>query len=140
MRGEPLQQQNLVLILARELADKLASATFVVDHEGRLVYFNEGAADILGVTFGEAGHLPLEQWASDFAPVDDDGQALPADDLPLVIALQHHQPAHRTMRIRGRDDQIREIAVTAIPLFAYKEEFVGAVAIFWEASVTAETG
>jgi PAS domain-containing protein len=132
-----VQQQNLVLILARELADKLASATFVVDHEGRLVYFNEGAADILGVTFGEAGHLPLEQWAADFMPVDEEGRTLSPDELPLVMALQHHQPTHRALRIRGRDDQVRDIAVTAIPLFAHREEFVGAVAIFWEAAVTA---
>ena len=132
-----MQQQNLVLILARELADKLASATFVVDHEGRLVYFNEGAADILGVTFGEAGHLPLERWATDFMPVDEEGRPLAAEDLPLVVALQHHQPTHRALRIRGRDDQIRDIAVTAIPLFTRRDEFVGAVAIFWEAPVAA---
>jgi PAS domain-containing protein len=132
-----VQQQNLVLILARELADKLASATFVVDHEGRLVYFNEGAADILGLTFGEAGHLPLERWAADFMPVDEEGRPMSPEELPLVMALQHHQPTHRALRIRGRDEQIREIAVTAIPLFAHREEFVGAVAIFWEAPVTA---
>ncbi|MFN2590530.1 MAG: PAS domain-containing protein [Actinomycetota bacterium] len=132
-----MQQQNLVLILARELADKLATATFVVDRDGRLVYFNEGAADILGLTFGEAGHLPLERWAADFSPVDESGQPLDADDLPLVVALRRHEPSHRGFRIRGRDDQIREIAVTAIPLFAHAEEFVGAVAIFWEAPVPA---
>ncbi len=133
-----MQQQNLVLILARELADKLATATFVVDQEGRLLYFNEGAADILGITFGEAGHLPLERWAEDFAPVDAEGQPLEAGELPLVVALERQEPSHRRFRIRGRDDQIREIAVTAIPLFARKEEFVGAMAIFWEAPVAAE--
>ncbi|HEX9236960.1 MAG TPA: PAS domain-containing protein [Actinomycetota bacterium] len=132
-------QQNLVLILARELADKLATATFVVDQSGRLVYFNEGAADILGVTFGEAGHLPLERWASDFEPVDEDGRPLPPEALPLVIALQNQKPSHRAFKIKGQDGQVRGIAVTAIPLFARQDEFVGAIAIFWEAPVAATT-
>jgi PAS domain-containing protein len=129
-----MQQQNLVLILARELADKLSTATFVVDAEGRLVYFNEGAAEVLGLTFGEAGHMPLEVWAGEFNPVDADGNPIPRDELPLVGALQKREPSHRAMRITGRDREVRNIALTAIPLFAHPDEFVGAVAIFWEDS------
>ena len=52
-----MRQRSLVLILARDLADKLASAAFVVDEEGRLVYFNERASQILGESFGEAGEM-----------------------------------------------------------------------------------
>lgn len=135
-----MQQQNLVLILARELADKLSTATFVVDAEGRLVYFNEGAGEILGLSFGEAGHMPLERWAGDFNPVDPNGDPIARDELPLVGALTRHEPSHRAMRITGADKEVRDIALTAIPLFTHPDEFVGAVAIFWEDSAAHSKG
>jgi PAS domain-containing protein len=125
-------QQNLVLILARDLADKLATAMFVVDPEGMLVYFNEGAAEILGKTFAEAGHMPMETWSRDFAPADPDGKPIPPEEVPLVVALRERRPVHRSLRIRAADQVDRHIAVTALPLFARTEEIVGAAAIFWE--------
>lgn len=127
-------QQSLVLILARDLADKLASAMFLVDAEGTLVYFNDSAAEILGKTFAEAGHMPLDRWSKDFKPTDSDGRPLEEDEVPLVIALRERRPTHRSLRIRGGDGVEREIAVTALPLFARRDDFVGAAAIFWEKS------
>jgi hypothetical protein len=37
-----------------------------------------------------------------------------------------------SMKITGLDGEPRTIAVTAFPLFARANEFVGALAIFWE--------
>lgn len=127
-------QQNLVLILARDLADKLASAMAVVDPEGTVVYFNEGAAQIIGRTFAETGHMRMDEWMRDFSPMDSDGRPLEPEEMPLFVALKEHRPAHRSFRIRGIDEVEREIAVTALPLFARKDDLVGAAAIFWESS------
>lgn len=124
--------RNLVLILARDLADKLASAVFVVDHEGTLVYFNEGAAEILGRTFGEVGMLHEEEWSRAFIPMEFDGRDIPPEELPLVVARRERRPTHKAFRIKSMDGETRDIAVTALPLFARREEFVGAAAIFWE--------
>ena len=127
-----MAQRSLVLILARDLADKLATAMFLVDREGTLVYFNEAAADILGESFGEAGRMRVEAWSTAFRPFHDGAEALAPDDLPLVIALRRRVPAHRDMKIQGLDGEVRDIAVTAFPLFAREDEFVGAAAIFWQ--------
>ena len=135
-----MQQQNLVLILARELADKLATPMWVVDQDGRLLYFNEGAADTLGMSFGEAGHVLVDRLAAEFKPTDDQGHTLDLWDLPLGVALRDHQPAHRTFQITDREGNSRSIAATAIPLFAHPGQFVGAVAIFWEAPVAVAKG
>ena len=121
-----MQQKDIVLILARDLAEHLSSAMFLVDHEGTLVYFNEGAAEILGKTFSDAGEMRMEDWSREFSP------SVEPDRLPLVIALRERTPAHTTLRIVGADGVVRNIAVTAIPLFARQEDFVGAVAVFWE--------
>src|SRR2546425_1675918 len=129
-----MQQRSLVLILARDLAEKLATAMFVVDNQGRLVFFNQMAEQILGRTFSDVGPLRLEEWTEAFSPIGLDGEKLSPEDLALVIAYRDRKPSHHELKIRGLDDQERHLAVTALPLFARTDEFVGAAAIFWEVS------
>ena len=125
-------QRNLVLILARDLADKLASAAFIVDQEGTLIYFNERCGELLGMPYAEAGSMGMDRWSTAFDPTDLDGHPLSPDHLPLVRALKSKKPAHRTLRIHAADGEPRDIAITALPLFAHAEECVGAIALFWE--------
>ena len=126
------QQKNLVLILARDLADKLASAAFVVDAEGTLVYFNERCGELLGRTFAQVGPMRADAWSRNFHPTDFDGSPLEPPQLPLVKALQDQTPTHRAFRITQPGGRTRDIAVTAIPLSAHPGEPVGALALFWE--------
>lgn len=126
-------EHNLVQILARGLASSIATPMFLVDPDGNLLYFNEPAEDILGTTYAEEGEMASQEWATAFKPHDlQTGEVLPPEVLPLSIALSERKPAHRTMQITGRDGVRRLIAVTAFPLFARADEFVGAVSIFWE--------
>jgi PAS domain-containing protein len=127
------QEHNLVLILARGLASSIATPMFVVDPEGDLVYFNEPAEEILGTTYAEEGEMTAEEWGTGFKPQDlRTGEVVPRESLPLSIALSEKKPAHSTIQITGRDGISRFIANTAFPLWARTDEFVGAVAIFWE--------
>lgn len=126
-----MNHTKLVLILARDLADKLASAMFVVDEGGTLVYYNEPAADILGRPFSDVGRMPADEWVRAFAATDLDGRPLAPDELPLMAAIEGRRPAHRPFRITGADGELRTIAVTAFPLFARTDVFAGAAAIFW---------
>jgi PAS domain S-box-containing protein len=127
-----MPQMDLVLILARDLADKLASAAFLVDQDGTLVYFNERCGEILGRTFAEIGEMKMDEWSRTFTPMDFEGQPIPPEQVPLVKAVVEHEPMHRAFRIRSADGELRDIAATATPLFARRDEFVGAIAIFWE--------
>jgi PAS domain-containing protein len=128
----PSPQRSLVLILAREFSANLATPVFVVDPGGTLVYYNEPAERILGQTYAEAGPLPPDDWGKRWDPVNDEGKAIPFDELPLGRALGERRPAHSAFHITGSDGVQRNIAVTAFPLFAKANNFVGAVAIFWE--------
>jgi PAS domain-containing protein len=126
-------EHNLVLILARGLASSIATPMFLVDPDGTLVYFNEPAEGILGQTYAEAGELSSDEWSVMFYPEDPHtGEKISQESLPLMIALAEQQPAHRSMVITGQDGVRRSIALTAFPLFARTDEFVGAVSIFWE--------
>jgi PAS domain-containing protein len=126
-----LSGKHLVLILAREFAAGLAVPVLVSDAEGRLVYFNEAAEDVLGRTFAEAGELPATEWASTFEVTDEHGGPVELERMPAGVALLERRPAHGTLRIVGLDEVQRTIEVTAIPLLAQRDEPVGVVAIFW---------
>jgi PAS domain-containing protein len=125
--------KNLVLILAREFASKLATPTFVNDAEGTLVYYNEPAEDVLGRSFAEAGEMPADQWSSLFAVERLDGSPMPLEEIPGGIALLQQKPAHASLRMTGLDGVPHELSVTAFPLLTHKDELVGVVNIFWEA-------
>jgi len=125
-------QKEIELILARQLASHLAMPIFIVDPPGNLIYYNEPAEGILGRRFEETGEMPVEQWSTIYNPTDENGEPLPSDSLPLVIALTQHCPAHRTMWIDGLDGVRRRIEVTAFPIDGQAERYLGALAIFWE--------
>jgi hypothetical protein len=105
---------------------------FLVDADGTLVYFNEPGALILGRPFGETGELPAGEWGTRWSPRRLNGEPYPLEELPLMRALRDGSPDHGAMLISAEDGFEREIQVTALPLFAKAEDFVGALAIFWE--------
>ena len=126
------RQKNLLVILARDVASKLATPMFVVDGDGTLVYFNEAAEPLLGESFADAGEKKREEWWDTYAPIDAHGARIPFEHLPLGIALTQGRPAHKNFRIRGTDGIERPLASTAIPLLAHQNDIVGAVALFWK--------
>jgi PAS domain-containing protein len=126
--------KSLILILAREFASKLATAMFITDAAGRLVYYNEPAEVLLGRTFAEAGEMPAEEWPELFAVRFLDGRPMALEQMPEGIALLERRAAHGAYRITSLDGRDRAFEVTAFPLFARETEFEGTVILFWEQS------
>lgn len=125
------RQKHLVLILARELASNLATATLIADDRGQLIFFNEAAEEIVGRSFAEIGEVPIDEWTARFAPRTEESEPLPAGKRPARIALDERRATHRRFRITSLDGTERDVAVTAFPLFAHADEFVGIMVIFW---------
>ena len=124
---------DVEIILIRQAASYLAMPIFVVDPKGDLVYFNEPAEDLLGRRYEEQqGEMPVAEWSTIFVPTHEDGSPMPPDELPLVIALNDHRPAHGSFWIQGLDGRRHHLSVTAIPLIGQNERDLGAMAIFWE--------
>jgi PAS domain-containing protein len=122
------------IILTRQLAGYLNVPVFLVDQKGNLLFYNEPAEVILGRRFEETGAMPAEEWATVFTPEDGQGRPIPPDDLPLMITLATQRPAYRRFFIRGLDGAVRQVEVAAIPIIGLQGDFLGAVALFWEAS------
>jgi PAS domain-containing protein len=126
------RQKSIVLILAREFAATLATPMFVTDADGRLVFYNEPAEELLGQTFAETGEISAAEFVSLFHPEDREGKPLPIEKLPSRIAFLERRPAHSSLHITALDGTKREISSTAFPLFVREDEFLGVLAIFWE--------
>jgi len=127
-----MSQQEIEIILARHLAEYLALPIFIVDPNGDLLFYNEPAEAILGHRYDETGPMPASDWSTIFNPVDKNGQPIHPEELPLMIAMMKRHPAHRSFWIHGLDGAMRELEVTAFPLTAQADRFLGAVAFFWE--------
>jgi PAS domain-containing protein len=123
--------KHLVLILARELAENLATPAAIADERGQLVFFNEASEEIVGHTFAESGEVPMDEWTAGFSPRTFEGEPLPPERRPARIALDERRPSHHRYLITGRDGVDRVVSVTGVPLFAHADELVGVMAIFW---------
>jgi PAS domain-containing protein len=126
-----LQQKHLVLILAREFAANLSTPTLVADARWRLVYYNEAAEEYVGKRFAQTGEVALDEWLASFEPRTSAQEPLPPERRPGRIAFEERRASHLRFRVTMADGVERDIEVTAFPLFAHTDEFVGVVAIFW---------
>lgn len=127
-----MPQREIEVILARQLAEYLELPIFIVDPQGELLFYNEPAEDIIGIRYDETGPMPASEWSTKFEQVDLQGKPMKPEELPLMIAMTKLIPAHSRFRIIGLDKIPRELEMTAFPLIAQAERYLGAIAIFWE--------
>ena len=126
------KQPDLVLIVARSFATKLATPAIIIDARGDLIYFNDAAAELLGRPYLDIGELPASRWQELFQPRTLDEEPLLPEQTPGGVALRERRPVHDSFAFLGLDGLEREITVTAFPLFSHPDEIVGVMSIFWE--------
>jgi PAS domain-containing protein len=128
-----VEQHPVELIMARGFMANLSTPAFLVDNQGVLVFYNEAAEEILGLTYQEVGPLPAEEWSARFDPTGPGGAPIPVEELPLGIALLERRPAHAPLRITSAGGEPEEIQATAFPVIG-RSGLSGALAIFWRRS------
>ena len=124
------RQRPLELILARNFLTSLSTAGFLVDDEGMLVFYNESAGAMLGISFEEVGTMGPEQWGTAFGPFDRNGEQVPFEELPLTIALRQGRAAHSHFTIRSLKGAEHDIEASALPILS-SEGQSGAMVFFW---------
>jgi len=129
--AEIQRQKQLVLILARAFASNLSTPTLLTDANGTLVFYNEAAEAVVGRRLSETGEMPLDDWVAAFEPRVAESQPLARERRPARIALDEHRPSHLRYVVTSADGVEREIEVSAFPLFAHSDDFVGVIVIFW---------
>jgi PAS domain-containing protein len=130
--------QPLELILARNLISIISLAAILVDSEGRIVFYNDPAGELVGSPFEEIGTMSQDEWNARYGPLDEHGEPLPAEELPLRIAVREGRPAYARFRIRGERGLI-EVEAGALPLLG-PAGYHGAIVVFWAPGVDAGAG
>jgi PAS domain-containing protein len=129
-----MKAYDIEIILSRQLAEALSIPVFIIDPEGTLLFYNEPAEKILGKKYKDTGEMQVDVWSTIFNPLDEEGNPLNPDDLPLVKTLKTRFPAHGSFWIKSLKNKNYRISVTSYPLQGRAERFLGAVAIFWKST------
>jgi PAS domain-containing protein len=119
----------LELILARNLISILSLPAILVDSDGRFVFYNEAAGEVIGAPFEEVGVLEPEEWNARYGPVDAAGRPLPREELPLTTAVRESRPAYGRFFVRAESGPL-EVELGALPLTG-PAGYHGAILIFW---------
>ena len=69
-----MDQKPLELILARNFLTSLSTPAFLVDERGALIFWNEAAGALLGMSFEEFGRMPADEWGKTVGPFDSEGK------------------------------------------------------------------
>lgn len=125
-------QRPLELILARNLITSLSTPAMLVNQPGDVVFYNDAAGALLGVSFEETGTRSAAEWVERHGPFDADGQPIPIERQPLTQALRANRPGHAQHRIRTGSDTEFEIEVSGVPIIG-NDGFQGAIVFFWRA-------
>lgn len=129
-----MAQRAIELILMRQLASYVAQPILLLDANGDLLFFNEPAESLVGKRFDDVGEIRRGEWSMLFKPSEEDGTPVKREELPLLIAIDKREPAHRKYWIEGLDGVRRRIESTAFPLVGQGGQCLGAVGILWEIS------
>ncbi|MDP9187662.1 MAG: PAS domain-containing protein [Actinomycetota bacterium] len=125
-----MAQKPLGLILARNFLTGLTTSAFLVDAQGGIIFYNEAAGALLGISFEEFGRRTAEEWSAQIGPLGEGGEPLPIEELPTTEALRQGRPAHGAFRIRSINGEEHEIEASALPIVA-DEGQEGAMILFW---------
>lgn len=125
-----MEQRPLGLILARNFLTSLSTPAFLVDVEGALLFYNEAAGALLGISFEESGRMPASEWGKAVGPFAEDGTPMALEDIPTTKALRAGRPAHGRFKVRSLRGEEYEIEASALPIVADSDQ-EGAMIFFW---------
>jgi len=126
-----MAQKPIELILARNFLTSLSTPAFLVDERGALVFYNEAAGALLGISFEEQAHMSADEWSHAVGPFAGDGKPIPIEELPTTKALRQGRPAHGLFTVRSVTGDEYEIESTALPIVAEGGQ-EGAMIFFWQ--------
>jgi len=127
-----LAQDEIEIILLKQLANCLAMPMLIIGPESDLLFFNESAEPILGRRFDETGEMLSNEWSALIQASDDSGAPIKYEERPMIVALERREPVHRRFWIRGFEGERCRIEGTAVPLVGLDGRLLGALALFWE--------
>jgi PAS domain S-box-containing protein len=108
----------------RKALDVLPAAVYATDARGRIIYFNEAAAEL----FGCRPEIGQTEWCGFWKLYWPDGTFLPHSECPMAMAIKENRPIRGTEAVAERPDGSR-VPVVPFPTPLHDEQgrLIGAV-------------
>jgi PAS domain-containing protein len=134
-----MDQKPLELILARNFLTSLSTPAFLADGSGALIFYNEAAGALLGISFEESGRMPPEEWNRAIGPFGEDGEPMPVEEIPTTKALRRGKPAHGRFTMRSVKGDWYDIESSVLPIVAEGGQ-EGAMIFIWQRAENPDDG
>jgi PAS domain-containing protein len=134
-----MAQKPLELILARNFLTSLSTPAFLVDESGAMIFYNEAAGALLGISFEESGRMAAEEWSRTLSPFGESGEPTPIEERAMTKALRRGRPAHGRYKIRSIKGEGYEVEASALPIIAEGGQ-QGAMIFFWTSAESRDGG
>ena len=86
---------------------------------------------MIGQPFVEGAGMKMQDWMVRRRPLDEDGNEIGVESLPIGMTMLKREPAHGVARFRREDGAYFRFENVTFPLFAHTEDFVGVMAMAW---------
>jgi PAS domain-containing protein len=120
------------MILARQLASCMATATMLFDTQGNLIFYNEPAEAIFNARFDETGEIKVDDLLSVVSVSDEHRQPLAPEARPGRVARLERRPITRTIWMSCNGSAWRRLQATAVPIVGEQDELHGVMQFFWD--------
>ena len=125
-----MSAQDVEFILARQLLEYLSTPIALVDHDGKMIYYNESAEFLLGRKFNESGEIESRDWDDRFYEDEQHGLTIKILDLPFVKVLSSRSIMQGEYWMRNFEEIEQKLLVICIPLVGLAQRELGAIIYF----------
>jgi PAS domain-containing protein len=125
-----MPNQDIEFILARQLSEYLTSPIAIVDHNGRMIYYNESAEFIIGRKYNESGEVEPRDWDERFYEDEGHGKTIKLLDLPFLKVLSGRSIVQDDYWMRNFEEIEQKVRVICIPLVGMAQRELGALVFF----------
>ncbi|MEP7321436.1 MAG: hypothetical protein ABI761_05930 [Saprospiraceae bacterium] len=122
-----MPSQEIEFILSRQLAEYISTPVVLVDHDGRMIYYNESAEYILGKKYNESGEIESREWDNRFFEDHDRRTTLDMLDLPFVKILSVRHIMQGEFWMRNFEEIEQKVLMICIPLVGLAQRELGAL-------------
>lgn len=125
-----MANQDIEFILARQLAEYLSTPIALVDHDGKMIYYNESAEFILGKKYNESGEIESREWEDRFYTTQEQKEIIKILDLPFIRVLSIRHIIQGEYWMRNFDEINQKVLIVSVPLVGLAQRELGAIIYF----------
>ena len=125
-----MASQEIELILSRQLSEYLSVPMALIDHDGKMIYFNEAAGFILGKQFDENGEIDLRDWNGRFFNNESFSDGMDLHEIPFFKVLSMRQLLQGEYSMRNFEEINQKLMIVCVPLVGLAQRELGALIFF----------